>query len=48
MIGILLELLHEVRNEDKKGAIGTATGKNQLPEGKDLGKKIKEVWQSRK
>ena len=48
MIGILLELLHEVRNEDKTEAIKIATGKNKLPELNEVGKKIKDVWQLRK
>lgn len=46
MIGILLELLQEVRQETE--AIEIAKGKYELPEAKDLPKKFKQIWQKRK
>ena len=46
MIGILIELLQEVRQETE--AIQIAKGKNELPEVKELPKKIGQVWQRRK
>ena len=46
MIGMLIELLQEVRQETD--TIQIAKGKNELPEASDLPKKLKEVWQRRK
>lgn len=42
MIGILIELLHEVRAEEE--SIRIAKGKNHLPERKELPKRIKEIF----
>lgn len=46
MIGILLELLREVKAEDE--AISIAKGENELPEAAELPSKLKQIWRKKK